>query len=160
MPRGIPNKPRSIISTDDIEIRTLPEIGDDDVELVASSSMSKAETEKFMNEKVVIEIEASNEPSAEVFVHSGNNGRAQYIKRGEPQSIKRKYLYSLLAAQKVGFGCAFGRDANGNEYNRLSASSSTTHRVRLIRDDNPQGGMKWIQQAMRETANVQHGAIL
>jgi len=137
-----------------------PEVGDEDIELIASSSMSKAQVEKFMNEKVVIEIEASNEPSAEVFVHSGNNGRAQYIKRGEPQSIKRKYLYSLLAAQKVGFGCAFGRDANGNEYNRLSASSSTTHRVRLIRDDNPQGGMKWIQQAIRETANVQHGAIM
>lgn len=149
---------KSIISTDDVEIRTLPEIGDD--ELVASSSMSKAAVEKFMNEKVVIEIEASDDPNAEVFVHSGNGGRAQYIKRGEPQSIKRKYLYSLLAAQKVGFGCAFGRDANGNEYNRLSPSSSTTHRVRLIRDDNPAGGMKWVQQAIRETANMQAGVTL
>ena len=151
-------RPKSIISTDDVEIRTLPEVGDE--ELAASSSMSKAAVEKFMNEKVVIEIEASDDPNAEVFVHSGSNGRAQYIKRGEPQAIKRKYLYSLLAAQKVGFGCAFGRDANGNEYNRLSPSSSTTHRVRLIRDDNPAGGMKWVQQAIRETANMQAGVTL
>jgi len=153
-------RPKSIISTDDVEIRTLPEIGEDDPELIASSSMSKAQVEKFMNEKVVIEIEASDDPNAEVFVHSGNNGRAQYIKRGEPQAIKRKYLYSLLAAQKVGFGCAFGRLANGNEYNRLSPSSSTTHRVRLISDENPQGGMKWIQQAIRETTSVQAGVTL
>lgn len=152
-------RPKSIISTSDVEIRTLPEVGSDE-EIVTSSSMSKAAVEKFMNEKVVIEIEASDDPNAEVFVHSGNNGRAQYIKRGEPQSVKRKYLYSLLAAQKVGFGCAFGRDANGNEYNRLSPSSSTTHRVRLIRDDNPLGGMKWIQQAIRETVNVQAGVTL
>lgn len=153
-------RPRSVISTDDIELRTLPEVGDDDIDLAPARSMSKAAVEKFMNEKVMIEIEASDDPNAEVFVHSGNNGRAQYIKRGEPQAIRRKYLYSLLAAQKVGFGCAFGRDANGNEYNRLSPSSSTTHRVRLVRDDNPAGGMKWVQQVIRETSNMQAGVTL
>jgi hypothetical protein len=55
-----------------------------------------------------------------VFVYLGHNGVSQYVKRGEPQTIKRKFLYSALAAKTVKFACAFGKDNSGNEFNRLN----------------------------------------
>lgn len=154
---------KSIISTDDVETGfdigrapdELREAGVDvsDIDIVPAHKMrSKAEEAKFMEEKVIVEIEADDDPNAPVFVYSGHQGVSQYIERGKPQAIKRKYLYSLLAAKRVKFACAFGKDGNGNEFNRLSPSGKTTHRVRLIRDDNPNGGMKWFQSVSSAAA--------
>ncbi|MBT9174196.1 MAG: hypothetical protein DDT21_02607 [Syntrophomonadaceae bacterium] len=98
-----------------------------------------------MEEKVMVEIEADDDPNAPVFVYSGHQGVSQYIKRGTPQAIKRKYLYALLSAKRIKFACAFGKDGSGNEFNRLNPSGQTAYRVRLIQDNNPQGGMKWFQ---------------
>ena len=148
---------RSMIESDDIQMgsnigRAPDELRDagiemDDIEVVPESRLiSAAHEAKFMEELVDIEIEADDDPNAPVFVHSGHQGVSQYIKRGEIQTVKRKYLYSLLAAKRVKFACAFGKDGSGNEFNRLNPSGQSTHRVRLIRDDNRQhGGMKWFQ---------------
>lgn len=118
-----------------------------DIEVIHPSKlMSKAEEAKFMQEIVIVEIEADDDPNAPHFVYSGHNGIAQYIERGKPQPIKRKYLYSMLMGKRVRLACAFGRDGQGNEFNRLTPSGQTTHRVHLIRDDSPKGGMKWFQE--------------
>lgn len=149
-------KRRSLIGTDDVEVgfdlgrapEELREAGVeiDDIEVVPAKQMVNVANEaKFMEEKVVVEIEADDDPHAPEFIFSGHNGVSQYIKRGGPQAIKRKYLYSLLAAKRVKFACAFGKDQNGNEFNRMNPSGQTAYRVRLVRDDNPQGGMKWFQ---------------
>ena len=110
-------RPKHKISTTDLEDqaheRTLPEIGAGEVvdlekiEVVDPQHlMNRVEQEKFMNEKVVIQIEADEDPNSPVFIYCGHNGIQQYIKRGEPQSIKRKYLYSLIAAKRTQFACA------------------------------------------------------
>lgn len=149
-------RPKSIIATDDVEVgfnlgRTpdeLREAGIDisDVDIIPEHKFtSKLQEAKFMEEKVVIEIEGDDDPHAPVFIYSGHNGVTQYVERGKPQAIKRKYLYSMLMAKTVKFASAFGKDGSGNEFNRLSPSARTTHRVRLIRDDSPNGGMKWFQ---------------
>lgn len=106
----------------------------------------KAQEAKFMEDRVEVEIEMDDSPDSPIFVHLGHNGISQYVKRGEPQVVKRKYLYSALAAKTVRLACSFGKDASGNEFNRLSPSVNTTYRVRLLRDDNPQGGMNWLRQ--------------
>ena len=148
---------KSIISTDDLEAgfdigrapEELREAGIDisDIDIVPAHKMrSKAQEAKFMEEKVVIEIEGDDDPNSPVFVYSGHNGVVQYVERGKPQAIRRKYLYSMLAAKQIKFACAYGKDGSGNEFNRLSPSGRTTHRVRLIRDDNPLGGSKWVQE--------------
>jgi hypothetical protein len=64
------------------------------------------------------------------------------------QPVKRKFLYSLLAANSVKFACAFGKDGSGNEFNRMSGSGQRAHRVSLVSDKNPQGGMKWVQEVV------------
>lgn len=153
----MPRVKKSIISTDDLNTdisfgSAPPELRDagievSDIQIVPAQHLrSKAAEAKFMEEKVVIEIEAGDGPNDPVFVHSGHNGVTQYIKRGVDQIVKRKYLYSLLAANTVKFAGAFGRDGTGNEYNRLTASGQRTHRVRLVSDNNPEGGMKWVQK--------------
>lgn len=150
---------RSVISTDDVEAgfdlgRAPEELRDagvdvSDIDIVPASKMhSKAQEAKFMEEKVLIEIESDDDPNAPEFISTGHNGVSQYIRRGIPQAIKRKFLYSLLAAKRVKFACAFGKSSDGNEFNRLNPSGQTTHRVRLIRDDNPMGGSKWVQSLM------------
>ena len=147
---------KSIIdSTDAGPVNTgVPELNEagfdvSDVEVVHPSKLnSKAAEAKFMEEIVIVEIEAEDDPNAPMFIKSGHNGVDQWIKRGEPQPIKRKYLYSLLAGKRVRLACSFGRDGQGNEFNRLTPSGQTTHRVHLIRDDSPRGGMKWFQSVM------------
>lgn len=157
--------PKSITGAGDIEegfdlgTAAPPELREggidaDDIEIVAAKDMvSAVQMEKFMNEKVIVEVEHDPEDeNAPVFVYVGHNGVTQYIKRGEPQTIKRKFLYAALAAKRVRMACAFGKDGSGKEFNRLTPSAAMTHRIHLVRDDNPQGGMKWVQSVMRAAA--------
>jgi len=113
------------------------------------SMLAKAENEKYMNEPVEIIIEADDDPNAPLFVHSAHNGVTQYIERGKNQIIKRKFLYSLLAAKSARLVCSFGRDQNGKEFNRLAGPSRTTHRVVVI-NDTARGRadyVKWMSEA-------------
>lgn len=139
--------------------RTPPELREagieaDDIEVVPAKDMvSMAQMEKFMNDKVIVEVEADPEDeNAPVFVYVGHNGVAQYIKRGEPQTIKRRFLYSALVSKRVKMACAFGKDGGGNEFNRLTPNAAMTHRIHLVQDNNPLGGMKWVQSVMRAAA--------
>jgi hypothetical protein len=149
---------KSIISSDDVRAvnRTTSEAAPEldeagfesgDIHVVQERDAEfMAREAKFMEDKVVVEIEGDEDPNSPVFVYLGHNGVSQYVKRGEPQTIKRKFLYSALAAKTVKFACAFGKDNSGNEFNRLSPNVKTTYRIRLVEDLNPQGGMKWVQQ--------------
>lgn len=108
----------------------------------------KAEDEAFMNEYIVIQIEASEDPNAPTFIQSGHNGIDQYIQRGIPQKIKRKFLYSLVAGKRTQFACSFGKDGSGNEFNRLPGRTNTTHRLSII-EDTQRGRdafVRWMQQ--------------
>lgn len=138
---------------------TPPELRDagidaSDIETVAAKDMvSAAQMENFMNEKVVVEVESDPEDeNAPVFVYVGHNGVTQYIKRGEPQTIKRKFLYAALVSKRVKMACSFGKDNTGNEFNRLTPNAAMTHRIHLVADNNPQGGMRWVQSVMRAAA--------
>jgi len=107
----------------------------------------KAADEAFMNEYVVVMIEQDDNPDAPIFLQSGHNGVDQYIQRGIPQKIKRRFLYSLIAAKKTVRASQFGKDGSGREYNRLTGRTSTTHRISLL-EDSTEGRKKfaeWMQ---------------
>lgn len=126
-------------------------IEDPGIEIIPESMMlSKAEQEKLMNEPCEIMIEADDDPNAPLFVHSGHNGVTQYVKRGETQVIKLRYLYSLLAAQATKFSCSFGRTPDGQEFNRLAGRTNTTHRI-FVGKASP-AAMKIIKEAMSQQA--------
>jgi hypothetical protein len=154
MPRGI----KAQVTSDDLsgaktEIN-IPPTGDARAEhsrievIPEAKAASKIEDEAFMNEFVKIQIEMDDEPNAPLFVYSGHQGEPQYIRRGEPQRIKRKYLYSLIAAKKTQLACSFGKDSSGLEFNRLAGRTNTTHRLTII-EDSTRGREKfveWMQQ--------------
>jgi len=107
----------------------------------------KAEDEAFMNEIVTVLIEAEENPDAPTFIQTGHNGIDQYIQRGIPQKIKRRFLYSLIAGKRSQFASNFGKDGSGKEFNKLTGRTSTTHRIALI-DDTQRGRQKfaeWMQ---------------
>ena len=118
-----------------------------DLQVVAAESAAAAIREaKFMEEKVLVMIEEDENPNAPTFVMLGHNGVSQYVERGKPQAVKRKFLYSGLAARAVRFACKFGLDAAGNDVNKLAPSSRNTHRMVLLDDRNREGGMLWFQK--------------
>jgi len=127
-----------------------------DIQIVAPDRLeTKAREEKFMNEKVEIEIEPGTEPNDPMYVELRHQGIPQMVKRGVPQIIKRKFLYVALMGKKVTVNCTFGRDSNGNEYNRLTQSVSGTYRTVLLRDNNTErGGMRWVKSVMAESAGM------
>ena len=159
----MPRIKQSLANSSDFEVgsnlgnQAPPELREDgsgpmDMEVIRPEDFHNAlKMEKFMNEKVEIEIEPdhSNENAPE-FVHLGHNGTTQYVHRGRPQIIKRKYLYSALVSRQVRMNCTFEKGANGKDINDLKPQASSTHRVRLIADNNPHGGSRWVQQVMRE----------
>lgn len=117
-----------------------------DLDIVSERDVDYAAKEAaFFEEKVEILIEMDDHPDAPIFVPLGHNGTTQYVKRGEPQVVKRKFLYSAFAAKTLRYACAFGKENSGQEFNRLSPSVSTQYRVQLLRDDNPQGGPRWLR---------------
>jgi len=127
-----------------------------DIKVVQMDRMEeKAREAKFMNEMIEIEIEAGTEANDPVFVELGHNGINQFVKRGTVQRVKRKFLYSALMAKRVNMNCTFGKDASGNEFNRLTPTVSTCYRARLVSDPNTQqGGAKWVQSVMAESAGA------
>lgn len=146
----VPITARAISATAGAEAPELKQAGEfheSDLDVVNDMSAAdrKVREAKFMEDKVEVQIEMGDGPDEPVFVMLGHNGVSQWVKRGEPQIIKRKYLYSALAAKALRYACAFGKDNSGNEFNRLSPTVNTAYRVQLLRDDNPQGGMKWLR---------------
>lgn len=159
----MPRKPQALGGSDDLqpiaraasatahaeapELKQDPEFHASDLDIVTNMDAAalKVREEKFMNEKVEIQIEMDDSPDAPVFVMLGHNGISQWVKRGEPQVVKRKFLYSAFAAKTLRYACSFGKENSGKEFNRMSASVNTAYRVQLLRDDNPQGGMKWLR---------------
>lgn len=151
---------KSVISTNDVEAvnraaappEEQPEFDTSDIQVVQADRLDvKAREEKFMNERVVIEIEPGTEANDPMYVELGHNGINQFVKRGEPQAVKRKFLYSALMAKKVAFNVAFGKDASGNEFNRATPAAKNTYATRLVSDPNPEGGSKWVQRVMAES---------
>jgi hypothetical protein len=126
-----------------------------DIQVVAADRLeTKAREEKFMNERVVIRIEEGTQATDPVWVELGHNGVNQFVKRGTDQTVKRKFLYSALMAKRVTMNCTFGKDGSGNEFNRLTPAVSTCYRAMLVEDPNPQGGPKWVQRVMSESAAI------
>lgn len=139
---------------------TPPEVNDagfeaGDIQVIAARQMEEsARVEKFMNEKVEIEIEPGTEPNDPAFVHLGHNGITQMVERGKTQVVKRKYLYSALMGKQVVVNTAFGKKNSGEEFNHLTQTVKSAYRTRLITDNNPQGGAKWVQSVMREATGM------
>jgi hypothetical protein len=154
----MPRRKTPIITSNDVP--AAPEVTEggvaaSDIQVVQERDMNyKAREAKFMNEPVTIQIEPGTKDNDPMFVPLGHNGTCQYVLRGEPQVVKRKFLYSGLMAKVVRMNCDFRRGPGDTEINKLTPSTKLGYSMQLIRDDNPQGGMRWFQRVMAEATGI------
>ena len=103
----------------------------------------------FMEEKVTIRLERTNEKHASEMISLGVNGRTEWLKVGEVVSVARKYL-EVLARCKSDIITTIAPSAGGSDVvNRLSRNSSQKHPFSIIADPNPRGA-EWITGIMAQ----------
>ena len=113
-----------------------------------AGAQARIETEAFMNEPVTVFVESGDDPNEPLFIETGNNGDQQYIQRGQNQTIKRRFVYSLIAAKVGKLSSSFGIGPEGKEFNRLTGQRKSTHRFYIVEDSAK--GRAWFQKAMKE----------
>lgn len=107
---------------------------------------------KFGNELITIQIEEDDDPDSPIFVQSGHQGDTQYIWRGRPQTMKRKYVCSFLAGKRVSVSASYKPQSGSDPINTLNSSVKGTYRVSLVEDKNPEGGMRWFHSVLSAPA--------
>jgi hypothetical protein len=151
----MPRVKQAVITTDNIAPPEEPgEFHVEDIQTIEPNRLAlKAKEEKFMNELIQIEIEPGEKPNDPMYVDLYHNGIAQMVLRGQPQTVKRKFVYAGLMAKVVSFACDFRRQGD-TEINKLTPHTNTAYRMRLVGDTNPQGGPAWWQSVARQATGI------
>ena len=110
---------------------------------------SKAAELAFMEEKVTIRLATTADKTAEPIPCFGVNGVNQYVIRGKPQVIKRKFLQEIARAKTDNISTPFGRDANGFDTYNIGKQQSLKYPFELIEDKNPLG-RPWLEKILAE----------
>lgn len=134
----------------DEEVRTVGEIGGHaGIDVVDKPLPKEAfEMEAFMNEPVTIVINPPQDPDEPMLVQVGVNGVNQFIPRGEPIAVKRKYVEVLARAKRTDFKQTLD-DRLGEAMNHLRSMHSLRFPFSVIRDPNPNGGA-WLTGVLAE----------
>lgn len=146
-----PRKPLLDSTNEDIGRSSTLEFGvvkDSVAEIVANPvSMDAVESEAFMNEPVMVQVNSSGRDNEAEFVSVSVNGVTQMFKRGTAIVVKRKYIERLARAKETHYAQTV--DASlGENMNLLTASPAMRYPFQVMRDDNPLGS-EWLRAVMR-----------
>ena len=104
----------------------------------------------FMEELVQVMIPfGANPETEEQFVDVGNNGVRQFIERGVPQWVKRKYVEVLARAKRDKVSTPEFIDPTGAKATKIISTPSLIHGFNLIEDKNP-NGHAWLRRILAE----------
>lgn len=137
--------------TDDLHQRTLPPIDTDrDRETViepADKFIRTAELEmaKFMEDVLTIRIERGREKNAPAWVDVYVNGVCQWIKVGEVQKVKRKFIEVLARSQPFSVTTTHGSTNEERPQNRIERSQFAQYPFSVLNDPSPMGH-EWLQR--------------
>lgn len=106
------------------------------------------EMEAFMNEPVTIIVNPSQDPEDPKLVQVGVNGVNQFIPRGEPFTVKRKYVEVLARAKRTDFQQTLD-ERLGEAMNQLRSMHSLRYPFSVIEDRNRNGGA-WLTAVLAE----------
>ena len=107
------------------------------------------ELEKFMQEPIEVLVYEPFETGQENVVRTAVNGKNQFIVRGIPQMVKRKYIEVLARARKVNVSADGFKDPNGEAKNVVRITSGLQFPFQVISDPNPKGPA-WLRQILAE----------
>lgn len=162
MPRGIPN---SKTDTTDMDVGQKTHIDMPGEGIIDRSAMREQAIEQtdivtasgvddyakelaFYEEPVEIEIhESSDRDNPDPIVDLYCQGVPQRIIRGQPITVKRKYVQILVNARHVSMSTET-RVEGENVVNRVNKRSALRYPFSVIHDANPRG-RDWLRQAMR-----------
>jgi len=109
----------------------------------------KAAEMAFMDEYVTVQIADTGSPNEEQYVQLGNNGTPQFVERGKPQKIKRKYVEVLARAKRGAVQTPEFVDASGARSTRIVKTPTLAYPFQVIMDKNP-NGRAWLQRILAE----------
>lgn len=157
MPRGIPNK----TDTNDLEVGQKTHIDipgegiidrsalrEEGIEIVPAAAVDSYAAElAFMEEPVEVEVHESSDPNAEPIVDLYCNGIPQRIVRGQPITVKRKYVQILAGARQISMSTDTRVDGE-NVVNRVSKRTALRYPFTVVRDDNRRGH-DWLRKQLQ-----------
>lgn len=104
--------------------------------------------EAFMNEPVTIIVNPATDPDEPRLVQVGVNGVNQFLPRGEPMTVKRKYVEVLARAKRTNFSQTLD-ERLGEGMNHLKAMHLLRFPFSVIEDRNPSGA-PWLRGVLAE----------
>ncbi|MGF6211779.1 hypothetical protein [Comamonas odontotermitis] len=133
------------------EIRTVGEIGGHaGIDVVDKPMPKKAiDMEAFMNERVTIMVNPPNNADEPLLVQVGVNGVNQFIPRGEPVQVKRKYVEVLARSKRTDFAQTLDERLGEQGFNKLRSMHSLRFPFSVLSDPNPNGGA-WLTGVLAE----------
>jgi hypothetical protein len=109
----------------------------------------KAKNLAFAEELVLVEIPEENNPYAEQVIELSVQGVNQFMIRGKPQWIKRKFLEVLIGAKVGTISTPEILDPSGNKTTKIVVMNGSKYPYRILQDNNP-NGMEWAKRVMQE----------
>ena len=138
------------LHTDDLDARTLDPIDTDaDRETVIESvgkvvrgaEMAQA---AFMEDVLTIRIERGREKQSPQWVDVYVNGVCQWVKIGEPQRVKRKFIEVLARSQPFSVSTSHGGTDQERPQNRIERNGFAQYPFSVLNDPSPMGH-EWLQ---------------
>lgn len=127
-----------------------PEDFKDNFEIVDGPQYDdQAKLLKFMEEPVKVMINDNGMPNAAQTIQLSVQGVNQFLIRGVPICIKRKFVEILARAKTEILQTPEYLDASGNRATRLTKSHVLLHPFSILEDRNPNGS-KWLENILKE----------
>lgn len=120
----------------------------DNFEIMDTPNWDKIRTLKFMEEMVEIEISETDKENAEQTIQLSNNGINQFLFRGVPQYIRRKFVEILARARPVSISTPEFTDATGGRATKIVKTQGLKYPFRVL-TDTPEGH-RWCESVLKE----------
>lgn len=146
--------------TDNLQIgqassATLPEFGEDSEIAIGGGESPDGPTFSdyaaalaFMEEPVTIVVGGTGSKDDELLIQCSCNGSNQFVIRGKEQTIKRKYLESLVRGKPVAVSTRIEGKESDNPTNFIDQSYSLKNPISIRRDSAK--GMAWFEKICAE----------
>lgn len=100
----------------------------------------------FMEERMEVMVHESTDSNAEPIVHVACNGINQFFPRGEPVTVKRKFVEVLARAKQTSISTQTV-NTDRDVINRINKHTALRYPFSVIRDENPKGAA-WLKSVL------------
>lgn len=112
-------------------------------------ALAKAEELAFMEEPVTVTVGLTNDRNETQIVTIGVQGRNQNFIRGEPITVRRKFVEGLVRAKPTGYRNEEYVNSEGDKAFRYPSTTGLRYPFVVNRDDNPRGA-DWLRKILAE----------